>query len=248
MIEYGKILDLLDSATVAKRADTHSSDKPAADDDDKHDYSDDYGNDFEDAARDDKPNQTATEPKDTDDNQQDYRPDGEGDDFDQEIDDEEMIGIAENCLIRIAEELLNKKVTIRQLYREDIIDEEIEGEKIELLLPLSFLEGLKRLDITDFSQLEIACLMNVLAKPQLENTILLDELIDIMENLGIQEEPDEGTAKKSEPVDDNETPPPVSEQQPNKAKKKGMDLDSLSDEAKTLLLNFAVYLESESID
>jgi hypothetical protein len=47
-------------------------------------------------------------------------------------------------------------VTIRQLYREDIIDEEIEGEKIELLLPLSFLEGLKRLEINDFSQLEIA--------------------------------------------------------------------------------------------
>ena len=32
--------------------------------------------------------------------------------------------------------------------------------------------------------------MNVLAKPQLENTILLDELIDIMENLGIPD--DEG--------------------------------------------------------
>lgn len=107
-------------------------------------------------------------------------------------------------------------MTIRQLYREDIIDEEIEGEKIELLLPLSFLEGLKRLEITDFSQLEIACLMNVLAKPQLENTILLDELIDIMENLGIQEEPDEGANNKNEQLDDKESPPPVNEQHPNK--------------------------------
>lgn len=107
MIEYAKIIDLLDSAAPAKHADTHTSDKPA-DDDDKQDYSDDYGNDFEDAAKADEPKQTASGPKDTDDNQQDYRPDGEGDDFDQEIDDEEMIGIAENCLIRIAEELLNK--------------------------------------------------------------------------------------------------------------------------------------------
>lgn len=69
-----------------------------------------------------------------------------------------------------------------------------------------------------------------------------------MENLGIQEEPEESTAKKNDQIDDKESPPPVAEQQTNKAKKKGMDLDSLSDEAKTLLLNFAVYLESESID
>lgn len=47
-------------------------------------------------------------------------------------------------------------MTIRQLFKEDIIDEEIEGEKIELLLPLSFLEGLRRLEISDFSQIEIA--------------------------------------------------------------------------------------------
>lgn len=195
MIEYNKILELLDKSGNAKKGESQLPDK-GSQKEDKHDYSDDYGNDFEDTAKNDKPKETTSEPKETDENNQEYRAEGEGDELDQEIDDEEMISIAENWLIRIAEELLNKKVTIRQLYKEDIIDEEIEGEKIELLLPLSFLEGLKRLEINDFSQLEIAWLMNVLAKPQLENTILLDELIDIMENLGIQDEGAEPSTTK----------------------------------------------------
>jgi len=45
------------------------------------------------------------------------------------------------------------------------LTEEIEGQKIELLMPISFLEGLKALQLTEFSELEIACLMNILAKP-----------------------------------------------------------------------------------
>ena len=197
MIEYSKILELLEKPLAQNEGGIQASKIPAQNEEDKHDYSDDYGNDFEEIAKNDKPKDTTSEPKETDENNQEYRAEGEGDELDQEIDDEEMISIAENWLIRIAEELLNKKVTIRQLYRDDIIDEEIEGEKIELLLPLSFLEGLKRLEINDFSQLEIAWLMNVLAKPQLENTILLDELIDIMENLGIQDEgAEQSTTKK----------------------------------------------------
>jgi hypothetical protein len=32
-------------------------------------------------------------------------------------------------------------------------------------MPISFLEGLKALELNDFSELEIACLMNILAKP-----------------------------------------------------------------------------------
>lgn len=86
--------------------------------------------------------------------------------------------------------------------------------------------------------------MNVLAKPQLENTILLDELIDIMENLGIPEgEVSPRTDRAGESY--KETPEPT--QQQNKPKKKGVNIDELSEDAKTLLLNFVIYLEQESL-
>ena len=90
--------------------------------------------------------------------------------------------------------------------------------------------------------------MNVLAKPQLENTILLDELIDIMENLGIPDgeggQVQQDLAAQESPLPGQETSKPTDTGKP---KKKGVDLNGLSDDSKNLLLNFVIYLESESM-
>jgi len=59
---------------------------------------------------------------------------------------------------------------------------------LELLSPIGFLEGIKDLGITDLQQVEVACLMRVLTKADLENAILLRELIIIMENFGIHDD------------------------------------------------------------
>jgi hypothetical protein len=99
-------------------------------------------------------------------------------------------------------------------------------------------------------------LINVLAKPQLENTILLSELIDIMENLGIPEtgfsangddddKHDQDDAdNKYDQAEAEESPEPVNSEKP---KKKGLDLNSLTDDSKNLLLNFLIFLESENM-
>jgi hypothetical protein len=98
-------------------------------------------------------------------------------------------------------------------------------------------------------------LINVLAKPQLENTILLSELIDIMENLGIPESgfsPNGDDDKHDQNDGDNkydqaeaeESPEPVNSE---KTKKKGLDLNSLTDDSKNLLLNLLIFLESENM-
>lgn len=60
------------------------------------------------------------------------------------------------------------------------------------------MEGIKDLGITDFQEVEVACLMRVLTKADLENAILLNELIVIMENFGIQEIDDDGQAEAHE--------------------------------------------------
>ena len=56
---------------------------------------------------------------------------------------------------------------------------------LELLSPIGFLEGIKELGIVDLEEVEVACLMRVLTKPNLENAILLKELVVIMENFKI---------------------------------------------------------------
>lgn len=115
------------------------------------------------------------------------------------IDEEEMLDIAERCFMRIAEAILEAGVSVRQAFSPFIIREEFEGETLELLSPIGFLEGVKDLGVTDLEEVEVACLMRVLTKADLENAILLRELIVIMDNFGIQD--DEGPNGGNEEID-----------------------------------------------
>lgn len=172
---------------------------------------------------------------------------GEGEE-DEEIDDEEMIDIAEGCLIKIAEALLAANVSIKVLYKDEIMTETIEGQQFELLMPMSFLEGLRALDLNDFSELEIACLMNILAKPQLENAILVEELVSIMENFGIVEGQMEGNPEtlnsslnESQSRDASQSPPDGSK------KRKGLDFSQVGPGEVFLIRELAEYLKLNKI-
>ncbi len=60
-----------------------------------------------------------------------------------------MLDVAEKCFIRIAEEIVKSNQTVRQAFANFIDEEVIEGQAIELLSPIGFLEGIKELGITD---------------------------------------------------------------------------------------------------
>lgn len=100
-----------------------------------------------------------------------------------------MLDIAENCFMRIAEAIKAKGLTVRGVFSRQIIREETDDgiDEVELLTPVGFLEGVKHLGIRDFKELDVACLMKILSKSDLEDAILLQELIIIMENFGINE-------------------------------------------------------------
>ena len=142
----------------------------------------------------------------------------EDDDY---IDEEEMLDIAERCFMRIAEAIVEAGVSVRQAFQPFIIREEFEGEYLELLSPIGFLEGVKELGVTDLEEVEVACLMRVLTKADLENAILLRELIVIMDNFGIQD--DEGNTAAAEGGKDDSNAKdgsPDAEDSSNKKKKK----------------------------
>lgn len=65
--------------------------------------------------------------------------------------------------------------------------ESIGDQDIELLAPIHFIEGLKTLGIDDFSELEIACLVNLLTRPELDDLILVEELNILKDNSKIRE-------------------------------------------------------------
>lgn len=53
---------------------------------------------------------------------------------------------------------------------------------------MGLLEGIKALGIEDLSEKEVAYLMRVLNKPELDGAIVMPEFLQIMENLGLYEQ------------------------------------------------------------
>ena len=103
------------------------------------------------------------------------------------IDEEQMLDIAEKCFVRIADSIIGRGLSVREAFKKHIVREMDDGQEIELLSPMGFLEGIKSLGINDLEEIDVACLMRILTKPDIENAILLQELIIIMENFGITE-------------------------------------------------------------
>jgi len=114
-----------------------------------------------------------------------------------------MLDIAEGCFIRMAETLIVKGRTVRAIFTKYSVPELFPDRTIlELLSPMGFLEGVKDLGLQDLSELEAACLMRVLAKPELDNAIILNELALIMENFGV---PDADEDAEDDYIPDTDT-------------------------------------------
>jgi len=60
-----------------------------------------------------------------------------------------------------------------------------DGSILELMSPRGFLEGVRDIGFDDVTEMEAACLMKVLAKPELDNSVILNEFVLIMENFGV---------------------------------------------------------------
>ena len=112
----------------------------------------------------------------------------EDDEEEDEALEDEMIDVAEQIFIRLAEDLIAQKKTIRDVWGDVIQEAEIEGEVFELLTPVDLLDGIKALGITDLTEKQVNYLLKVLAKPELDGAIFLTELNQIMENFGLFDE------------------------------------------------------------
>jgi hypothetical protein len=70
--------------------------------------------------------------------------------------------------------------------------------------PIAFLEGVKEVGMVDLTEMEAACLLRVLTKPELDNAIILNELILIMENFGVIDNFDDDEDDDNDYIPDEE--------------------------------------------
>ena len=104
------------------------------------------------------------------------------------IDEEQMLDIAEVCFIQMADVLIKRGVTVKEAFGKYAVAEVMPESKmvLELLAPEAFFEAVKlELNLRELSDIEVACLMRVLAKPELQNAIILNEFALILENFGV---------------------------------------------------------------
>jgi hypothetical protein len=64
------------------------------------------------------------------------------------------------------------------------------GALIKVLSPEMFLARVYQVGLTNLSRLQVACLMKVLGKPELEDSIRYNELEMLMDNFGVQKQSD----------------------------------------------------------
>ena len=104
------------------------------------------------------------------------------------VDEEHMLDIAEAIFIKMSDLMLKKGRTVRGIFTKYSVPEIFPDRTIlELLSPAAFLEGIKDTGIGELQEFEVACLMRVLAKPELDNAVILNEFVMIMENFGVMD-------------------------------------------------------------
>ncbi len=104
------------------------------------------------------------------------------------MNEDQMIEVAQRCFYAIAEQMSLKKLSIAALYEDVIFKKKVEGEEVELISPLDFLNGLRKLGIDDFQSLDYTCLVKVLSINDKEKLIRVSDLVQILEDYGITEQ------------------------------------------------------------
>ena len=147
-----------------------------------------------------------------------------------------MLDIAEMCFVKMAELLIKKGMTVRDAFGKYATSDMLPESKtvLELVTPSQFLEAIKvELGIKNLSEIEAACLMRVLAKPELENMIILNEFALIMENFGV-------------PLIDGSTLSEEEDYTPDDSDKpRSYDLKNLDEEGLNILRSVARHLLKE---
>jgi len=105
--------------------------------------------------------------------------------------EEQILGIMQKCLGNIAEAMANKGVTVKDLFKDKIYTKNIDGKKTELITHEDFMKGLKNIGINELSKDEEKYLKKMLSVNDDETEFRVNELIQIIEEYASARDMDE---------------------------------------------------------
>lgn len=106
------------------------------------------------------------------------------------ITENQMLDTAEQILNQLAQELISNGWSVHDVFGQpdEIIKiiPEYQGERnLKILTLPNFIARVYQVGNQDLSQLQLACLMRVLGKPELEDGVRYNELELLLENFGV---------------------------------------------------------------
>lgn len=104
------------------------------------------------------------------------------------ITQEQMVDIAQKVFFNLASCMVERKMTARKLYANDITKQVFNGEEMEVIGAESFIQGISKLGLTNLQPIEYACLIKVLAVNEEGEFIKVEDLMQILEDYGIKEQ------------------------------------------------------------
>ena len=114
------------------------------------------------------------------------------------LNEDQMLEIAQKCFGIIAEKMQNAKITIRGLFEGMIAKQILEGQEQEIIISSDFVNGLQKLGIEEFQELDYACLLKILSINEEENSVRVADLVQILEDYGVHEEIKQGSEPNGE--------------------------------------------------
>lgn len=100
-----------------------------------------------------------------------------------------MLDIAENILRELAEKLLESDWSVKDVFDHPklvhVIPNYDSVENVVAISAQNFLGRMYQIGFQEITQLQVACMMRVLGKYDLENAILFDDLMTLLENYGV---------------------------------------------------------------
>eukprot|EP01022_Parablepharisma_sp_SALTPOND_P008811 TRINITY_DN136_c0_g4_i1.p3 TRINITY_DN136_c0_g4~~TRINITY_DN136_c0_g4_i1.p3 ORF type:complete len:761 (-),score=136.43 TRINITY_DN136_c0_g4_i1:30204-32486(-) len=104
-----------------------------------------------------------------------------------DIDEDQMIEIAQNAFNAIADQMLQKKLTIRELFSDTIQAQRISAEDVEVISSEDFVKGIRSLGITEIEGIHYACLIKVLSINEDQRFVKLGDLVQVLNDFGVPE-------------------------------------------------------------
>ena len=95
---------------------------------------------------------------------EDYTPD-------QNITEEQAIGIVQSCICEIAEQIAIKKIPLDSIFKQGIYKKVIDGQQLDLISPENFFKAVERLGVRQFQPIEKGLMSQMLGASETEEGI-----------------------------------------------------------------------------